>query len=246
MAKIRIYELARKWKVDKNRLLEELNKRGHDVKSALGSVEESDLDLTLKELLLEESKPRLKKEKLRVEEPKSGREKEEKSRKDMKEKREMTMDVSKSTGESAPSQPEHQKSSGGFVLAGIALLFGVVASLISISATSQLNELKVAQKEISEAILQQSLVNNETSKRLDEYGKLINEIMEEMSAKLGKYSSLNRLRSQADILKYLASPPSEGADSESFDSWRRKERISGLEKEIGELLRDIEGVSNQE
>ncbi len=237
MTKIRVYELADKWKVEKSRLLVELNKRGHNVKSVLSSVEESDLGFTLEKISLKDSEPEPKKGKLPSNEPKFGG----------KEEKQSHIDTVKK---------------GLFrrvIIVYTSLIFGAIVSLMLISVFSQLSEIKKEQgkifsvnkvsaariNEISKATLRQSQVNDKTAEQLDEHGKLINGIMKEISFNPKKPESLSHLRLQADILRDLASPPSEGASSESFSSWRKRERINGLGKAINELLLDVEGTSSQ-
>ena len=50
MARIRVYQLAEKWKVDKIALLKELSQRGVAAKSLLSQVEETELNFTASDL----------------------------------------------------------------------------------------------------------------------------------------------------------------------------------------------------
>lgn len=153
MAKIRVHQLAKKWKVDSNQLLEELNNRGHKTECLLSSVEESKLDFKPSDV---------KKKKLKISAQKSA------------------MPVASGPpefrDETRVQRPMDRSRKENPALTTAALVFAMIAFFISVAALVQLRDMNEKNQELSMIPDQVSVLEEKIEKELAENPEKLNAV----------------------------------------------------------------------
>lgn len=204
MAKIRVYQLADKWGFDKLWLVEELNKRGHSVKTHLASIEESTLDFKPEDLTPEGRK------KIMASEGREPRAKETKknSGKNIKKSESSTVRMLQETPSVDTAGTEKQrppKSSGSSpVISGVSLAVAILAALLSLVAIFSAPSPESKSSAAASKALAREQILKDLSGKLKEQEELIRGLLKDTVVRSEESRSLSQLRSQAKIVKELA------------------------------------------
>lgn len=179
MARIRVYQLAEKWRVDKMALLRELNQRGFAVKSLLSQVEEMELNFTASDLPA--GKP---KRSFRESEPFNNSE---------------TM---------FPAPASSSTSAQRSLLGGVSLVVAVIASCIALSSIFQMSSLHAKQKQSLKEQEAHSRrvekISRELFEKLVEQENQLLDLVRESSQRTERERAVRQLRAQAEIIREIA------------------------------------------
>ena len=179
MARIRVYQLAEKWHVDKIALLRELNLRGFATKSLLSQVEEAELNFTEADLPAGKPKGSFRK-----------------------------ANPSKKPETPSPAPASSSTSARGSLLGGISLVVAVIASCIALSAIFQMSTLHAKQKQSlkdQEANSRRvEKISRELFEKLVEHESQLLDLVRESSQRTERERALRQLRAQAEIIREIA------------------------------------------